>query len=53
MSSQADPIAIVKKIIGGKIEFIVSEIYANVPALQKLMFVGEVSNLKEFKKYVS
>ena len=45
--------AIVKKIIGGKIEFIVGEVYTNIPAFQKLMFAGEVSNLEEFKKYVS
>ncbi len=44
--------AIVKKIIGGKIEFIINEIYVNTPALQKLIFTGEINNL-EFKKYIS
>ena len=45
--------AIVKKIIDGKIEFTVSKAYANIPALQKLIFTKEMSNLEKFKKYVS
>ena len=53
LNSQADSITIVKKIIDGKIEFIVGEVYVNIPALQKLMFAGKVSNLEEFKKYIS
>ena len=41
---------IVKKIIGRKIEFIIGKVYANIPALQKLIFTREISNLEEFKK---
>ncbi len=33
LNSQADSITIVKKIIDGKIEFIVGEVYVNIPAL--------------------
>ncbi len=29
------------------------KIYANIPALQKLIFTGEMSNLEKFKKYIS
>jgi len=53
INSQADPIAIVKKIIDGKIELTVDKAYTNISTLQKLMFAKEVSNLKEFKKYIS
>jgi len=45
--------AIVKKIIGGKIELIINKVYANIPALQKLIFIGVVNNLEKFKKYIS
>ncbi len=44
---------IVKKIIDGKIELTVGEVYTNIPALQKLIFTRKVSNLKKFKKYIS
>ncbi len=30
-----------------------NKVYTNIPALQKLIFTGEVSNLEEFKKYAS
>ena len=52
LNNQADSMAIVKKIIDGKIEFTVDKIYINISALQKLIFTKEMSNLEKFKKYI-